>query len=392
MNTSTKRTWLAAITVSAALAAGVGLAPLASAAPEAGSLIAEDSTPAPAAPGTLIVGVDADIPNGLTVHGAGGKPVTVETPGQRARTVMPAKTTGTAVFTKLVAGKAYTVSIAGKRIGTATPVAAPSPAWGLTVSTTDQPGAVALEWKHQPSPAQGKVTYRIIATPRELDGRSLPSDRAITATAAATSWTLQGLDPTGLYTFTVAPANSAAVGKATTAIMNRSLADISGMQKVATDAAPAPAPTAPTAPPAPPAAPAAPSAPATRTIYVCPDGFTDNAGVCEQTMAYTYHSVIETRAYTYTWTKVGSHTEPSNGPCNYLPNPNSPTGLDIYCPPPNVVDDYANVKDATPAGFTDNGSAWTKTTQVRDSMPAGYTDNGTAWVKTVSKVAQVVPA
>jgi hypothetical protein len=46
------------------------------------------------------------------------------------------------------------------------------------------------------------------------------------------------------------------------------------------------------------------------------------------------------------------------------------------------------VKDNTPAGFTDNGTAWVK----KNDMPTGYTDNGTAWVKTTAKEARVVPA
>ena len=393
MNSSSTRSVIAAAMVIAAVAIGVVAAPLAQAEPIANALIAQDTSAAPVAPGTVVVGVDANLPAGLTVRGVAGKQVTVQTAGEPVRTVTASKTTGTAVFTKLTAGKAYTVSIAGKRIGTATPLATPSPAWGLTVSTTDKTGAVALEWKHQLTKAQGKVAYQVTATPRGVDGRSLPSAKAMTAVSTGTSSTLEGLDPTVLYTFTVAPANSAAVGKATTAVMSRSLGDIFGSTKVANDPAPAPVPTVQAPAPAPVAAASSgPAAPSTRTIYVCPDGYTDNAGVCENVMAYTFHTVTETRAYTYTWTKVGQHEVPSTGPCNYLPNPNSPTGLDIYCPPPTVVDDYANVKDATPTGFKDNGTAWTKDTQVRDTMPAGYADTGAAWVKTTAKVAQVVPA
>jgi len=46
------------------------------------------------------------------------------------------------------------------------------------------------------------------------------------------------------------------------------------------------------------------------------------------------------------------------------------------------------VKDATPNGFTDTGSNWTK----KDALPAGYTDNGNNWVSTTTKVAREVPA
>jgi hypothetical protein len=152
--------------------------------------------------------------------------------------------------------------------------------------------------------------------------------------------------------------------------MTRTLADITGRDgdiAVTTVKAiePAPAPASPPAPAAP---------PATRTIYVCPDGFVDAGTSCTKTIAYTFSTI------TYTF-----HTETSpGGPCNYLPNPNSPTGLDIYCPPPIV----STVKDATPAGYTDNGTAWIK----RDATPTGYTDNGSAWVTTTAKVAREVPA
>jgi len=57
-----------------------------------------------------------------------------------------------------------------------------------------------------------------------------------------------------------------------------------------------------------------------------------------------------------------------------------------------VVDDYANVKDATPAGFTDNGSGWVRDVEVKDAAPTGYADNGSAWVKTAAKVQRTVPA
>ena len=50
------------------------------------------------------------------------------------------------------------------------------------------------------------------------------------------------------------------------------------------------------------------------------------------------------------------------------------------------------MKDATPTGYTDTGTAWVKDVQVKDTAPIGYADTGTAWVKTVGKVAQVVPA
>ena len=50
------------------------------------------------------------------------------------------------------------------------------------------------------------------------------------------------------------------------------------------------------------------------------------------------------------------------------------------------------VKNAAPAGYTDDGTQYVKTEQIKDGAPAGYTDNGTQWVKTVAKVAKEVPA
>ena len=46
------------------------------------------------------------------------------------------------------------------------------------------------------------------------------------------------------------------------------------------------------------------------------------------------------------------------------------------------------VKDAIPAGFTDNGTEWV----TKNDIPAGYTDNGTEWKQITAKEARVVPA
>lgn len=421
-----KRTTLAAAIATCTLALAAAVAVPATAAPVDGSLIAEDTAPAPVvAPDATVVGVDANLVAGLSVRGHQGKPVTIAAKGEKARTGM-AKASSPVVFKGLTPGKAYAVSIDGQRIGVATPVAKPGAAYGLKVATTGTPGAVRLSWSQQALRTAGKVTYQVTATPAGLMGRSGKAAAPVSLTTASTQAELTGLATDTLYTFTITPTNSAAAGKESSASMTRTLAELTGTD-VAVDSTPLPAPT-----PAPAPAPAAsngggasaPSGPSTRTIYVCPDGFSTSGDVCTDTKAYTYrtqtltqtytwHTETISQAYTYTWTKVGTHEEPSGGACSYLPNPNSPTGLDIYCPPPRVVDDYANVKnatptgytdngtawvkdvqvkDATPAGYTDNGTAWVKDVQVKDAAPAGYTDNGTAWVKTVSKVAQVVPA
>ncbi len=397
MSRHSKRAWMAAVTISAAVTTGIAVAPMASASPVANSLIAQDSTPAPLAPSTLVVGVDADMPSGLTVRGAAGKPVSVQAVGEKARTAIAPRSGAAVVFTKLTAGKVYTVSIAGKRIGTATPVATPSPAWGLTVSTTEQAGSVALVWKHQLTKAQGKISYQVTATPRGLDGRSLPSTKAVTATSPAMSWTLEGLDPTALYTFTVTPANSAATGKSSTAVMSRTLGEIFGTDKVASDPVPAPAPTPAPAPSAPaPAAASVPAAPATRTIYVCPDGYTEAAGLCTKTLSYTYTKA----AYTYHQeayqvsvqdpaTVYAADKAMSTGTlCPWGGSPNA--GGDLCSIPGGTHSEtrYNTVKDAAPNGYTDDGTQWVK----KDTTPAGYTDTGTQWISTVAKVAQIVPA
>jgi hypothetical protein len=420
-----KRTTLAAAIATCTLALAAAVAVPATAAPVDGSVIAEDTAPAPVvAPDATVVGVDANVVGGLSIRGHQGKPVTISARGEKTRTGM-AKAANPVVFKGLTPGKAYTVSIDGQRIGVATPVAKPGAAYGLKVATTGTPGAVRLSWSQQAQRAAGKVTYRVTATPAGLMGRSGKTVAPVSLTTASTQAELTGLATDTLYTFTITPTNTAAAGKESSASMTRTLGELTGSD-VAADPTPQPAPT-----PAPAPAPSnsgggasAPSGPSTKTIYVCPDGFSASGDVCTDTKAYTYRTQTLTQAYTwhaetisqpytYTWTKVGSHEEPSGGACSYLPNPNSPTGLDIYCPPPNIVDDYANVKNPTPAGYTDNGTAWVKTVQVKDATPAGYTDNGTAWVKdvqvkdtaptgytdngtswvkTVSKVAQVVPA
>jgi hypothetical protein len=70
---------------------------------------------------------------------------------------------------------------------------------------------------------------------------------------------------------------------------------------------------------------------------------------------------------------------------------NWPNG-DPYCQTAvygnNAVVGTQQVKDATPTGYTDTGSAWSK----KNPTPEGWLDDGTQWVKTVAKEAQVVPA
>lgn len=364
--------------------------------PAASSVIAADATSAPAArpAAARVIGVDADIPNGLTITGAQSKPVTLTTKGQKARTAI-GRDGAPVVFTKLTPGRAYTVYVGGTKVGIARPVAIPSRAWDLTVSTTSTPGAVQLTWQHAGSTGQGRVAYVVTATPRGTDGLPLPGGHVVTITVTGPTAQLTGLDLNILYTFTVAAQNTAGHGEASTAVMSRTLGEIFGTGDIATDPAPAPK-AAPVLPAAPAPAPApAPAGPSTKTIYVCPTGFVDAGDACTDTKAYTFHTETVTLAYTFHNGVIGSHvvTHPPTH-CDYLPNPSSPTGLDIYCYGgyDETVADYGNVKDATPAGYIDNGTAWVKDVQVKDTAPVGYADSGTAWVKTVGKTATTVPA
>lgn len=387
---------LATTTLTALAAALLAATPATAATsdPAATSIIAADAASAPARPALAqVIGVDADIPTGLTITGAQSRPVTLTTRGQKARTAI-GRDGAPVVFTKLTPGRTYTVYVGGKKIGSAIPVATPTRAWGLTVSTTATPGEVSLTWQHAGSTPQGRVVYVVTATPRGADGQPLPGGRVITITVPGTSAQLTGLDPKTLYTFAVAASNSSGHGEPSTAVMNRTLSQIWGSNDVASD--PAPAPKVAPAEPAPAVAPApAPAGPSTRTIYVCPSGYVDAGEACTDTKAYTFHAETVTLAYTFHNGVIGSHvvTHPPTH-CDYLPNPNSPTGLDIYCYGgyDETVQDYGNVKDATPTGYTDNGTAWVKDVQVKDTAPAGYADSGTAWVKTVGKVATTVQA
>ena len=375
--------------------------PSAFADPAATTVIAQDPTPAPTvAPDATVIGVDANIVAGLTVTGAAGKPVTVTAKGQAPR-MATASPAAPVVFRKLTTGVPYAVAIAGRTIGTATPLAAPGAAFGLTVSTTTTTGSVQLDWQHQAARSEGKVNYAITATPSATPAGTQPRTAAavapVRATVNVTSATLTGLDTDVLYTFTVTPTNTAATGQASSASMTRSLADLAGTGKAVADAAPITQAADPAPAPAP--APAAvPAGPSTRTIYVCPAGFTDAGSLCNKTQTYTFHSVTTTSPYSYhqQFVQTGSHTDYSaspNGGTYYAqdqwnPNDGSPAGY--YAVIPDGY--YATVKDAPPAGYTDNGTAYSKTELVKDTAPAGYSDNGTSWITTAAKVAQEVPA
>lgn len=395
------------MTALAVIATPVALAGGASAATPADTVIAADPAPAPpAAPSATpvaatvarVVGIDASIVNGLTVSGAKGATVTLTARGEKPRTLTP-KANAVAVFRQLTPGVTYTVAIGGTRVGTGVPVAAVGPAYGLTVSTTGTPDEVLLAWSHKPAKGQGQqVSFDVTATPIAAIGRASDAP-AISGTTTATITTM-ALDPTVKYAFTVTPRNSASAGQASTATMTRTLAEMGAASSVPTTPTPAPAPAPPQAAapaaapaPAPAPSPAPAPVPATKTIYICPAEFPENtAGVCEKAAPYTF----TTTAYTYHPVNVYGYGQVdwaySWGHCTGTGKSGNWSNGDPYCQTPvygdNAVIGIQNVKDATPAGATDTGSAWS----TKDPAPVGYADNGTIWVMHTAKIATVVPA
>ena len=129
-------------------------------------VVATDTTPAPGARPVTLIGVDPDIVNGLTVTGHQGRTIKATAKGQRTRTVTAAASTP-AVLKSLTPGVAYTITIGGKTVANATPVAGVGPATNLIVRITPTPGQVHLTWSHTPRRVEGvNVSYAIAATPQ----------------------------------------------------------------------------------------------------------------------------------------------------------------------------------------------------------------------------------
>jgi hypothetical protein len=357
-----------------------------------GTVIAEDPTlPTPEPATARIVGVDANVVAGLSVTGHGGSTVAATAKGRATRSVT-VTADKPAVLRRLAPGVTYTITIAGTRIGTAVPVSQVGPASQLRVETTGTADTVRLTWRHTSTRAEGgtSVRYDVVATPTGTPAgvhvRTTPSLAPVTAVSATTTITLPGLDPDQLYTFAVTPRNSASTGRSTRAVMSHSLSQITG---AAVATIPGPVPTAVAATPAPVPAPAsAPAPPATKTIYVCPDGYAETSGgLCQKSLPYTF----DVLAYT-------THQE-ATGPAPLLDSYET-TGSG--CPSGYSLEDYTwvkycrrygpaptkTVKDATPSGYTDTGTDWRR----KQPAPTGYSDDGAQWVKTVLKVARVVPA
>ena len=408
MTTTPRTVRLSALVLASLTTASVLLATPARADGAVGEVIARDSAPAPAPAGAAqVVGVDADIVAGLSITGHRGKLVTLTAKGQPARSAT-ARAASPVVFRNLSPGTAYTVSIGGIRVGTGTPLAQPGAAYALTVATTEQLGQVQLAWKQQARPGQGAVHYRVTATPASST-RSSAAVLPVTVESDAPSVTVAGLDTAALYTFTVTPVNTAAQGRASAAAMARTLADLGAGPAIAP--VPIPAPSVPAPAPAPGAAPApapapvpAPARPSTRTIYVCPTGFTDTGTLCRKATAYTWDVKDYTyHAESYTYTAYGApYTVRAS---EIAPGPTCAAGwgpawdhdpvlgsVNAHCEQtrqdPYTATGSRDVKDAMPAGYTDTGGNWTK----KNPIPAGYTDDGAQWVTDTAKVATEVAA
>jgi hypothetical protein len=213
------------------------------------------------------------------------------------------------------------------------------------------------------------------ATLKQLRGLSF-ADQLKSVNTATNASTTQSAITTALTDNVVSPAAQASTSSASA-------------PQVQPAAAPQPAPQ-------PAAAPAAPAPPRTRTVYVCPDGFTEVNSICTTTLPYTY----STLAYTF-------HQEPysvtvQDPPTVYAADRAQSTGT--LCPwggSPNAGGDlcsiaggthqetrYNTVKDTTPSGYTDTGAEWKR----KNAAPIGCTDDGTQWVRATAKIATEVPA
>lgn len=368
-----------------ALAAGALILGLASPALAGEVIAAEVVASAPAPNATVAAQVPTAVaskPRTITVSNHRGRSVVLFAKGEQIRRNL-SPGTKPATFTTLTAGRVYTVSVGGQPIGTVVALDAPSAASGLRVSTTDRPGTVALEWQHKATRATGGSDVEFVVT-----ATSATAPEVSAAVRGVHAAELTGLEPQALYSFSVTPRNSAGSGKATKAAMTRTLAQLTGTPTKTVDIPSAPTPRPADATPTP--APAPAPGPSTRTIWVCPEGYAEVAGQCQTTLAYTFHNATETRAYTYTWTQTGTRRNTDNQTCGYLPDAYGNPVVECWGAYDEPV--YSNVKDGTPAGYTDNGTAWVRTIQVKDAAPAGYADNGTQWVKTAAKVERTVPA
>ena len=357
-----------------------------------GGIAATEPTPG----GVVIAQGTISDDQGVNLHAAPTKPgqitVTTQADAQvtlRAKGVkqsQKANSAGIAVFTKLTAGEIYTLYSLGQSTQ-ATALNTVTSATDLTVVTTTLADSVALSWKHTNSKATGgtNLNYRITATP-EKTSDTTASSVTINTETTATATIVSGINPDLLYTFTVTPVNAMGPGKSTTAAMSvttRSLMAVKDQPFTSQKVAEVPTPT-PTPEPAP--------TPGTKTIYVCPTGFTESGSNCTKTLPYTftytpytYRTVVTNLDYTYHTVTTGpmpiidSFETQNVCPSGYNLEDYGVNGkfCRLYGPAPT-----AQVKDNAPAGFTDNGSNYTKSEQIKNNPPSGYTDTGTQWVTT----------
>lgn len=338
-------------------------------------------------------------PRAVTVTTNPTTRVTLKAPRTKTRS---AKTNdkGIATFTKLKAGKKYTVTADGESVNVV-PVLKVGRARDLTIMTTSEPGTITATWAHATSRARGGLTigYTLTATPVDVaDGD--PDVPSISVQTDSTQAVLRGLDPRVLYSFSVTPHNPLGEGRASVARMDRSLVEVSGIAVPAADDAgsdsaeetPSTEPSEEPVTKSPPTSRPAPNpAPQMKTVWVCPDEFTDVDGVCTQNRAYTFHTETETTAYTYHDEFVETNRiwhdhafNPHNG-CAYTVHGDRCMGWEIQ--------GYTTkVKDDAPSGWTDNGTAYARDVDVKDATPEGWSDSGTEWIRTAAKVARTVPA
>jgi len=386
--------------------AGVASGPAGVASAPAGVVLVADTTPAPApvpvAPVARVIGIDANVVNGLSITAPKGSDVKISSKGAKSYTKKVNSKGAPVVFTQLVPGKKYAVTIDGKTVGTGTPVNAPGAAYNLTITSTGKLTSALVSWKYQDARGQGIIDYQVSATPvngQMPTARSAEMKRSITS--ETTDVVIGDLDPDVLYTFTVTPHNTAAHGKASSATLPITLGAAAGQlsateqaqavetarvsaQLAAEAAARAAANSRPAVTPA--ATPAGPAAPTTKTIYVCPAGFSERGALCEKTSPYTYTVIPYTTYTVQEWVHNGWSY--SWGYCTGSGQSGNWSNGDPYCQQATFGYEPKTYNNATPAGYTDTGSAWSK----KDAAPAGYTDNGSTWIAVTAKEAKVVPA
>ena len=317
--------------------------------------------------------------------------VFIKTKGQDTKSVTTNKA-GVVQLKNLTPGVSYLLTT---KIGnttqriTAVPEGPVVAANSLRVLTTEIPGQLELTWRHTSTPAQGAVSFTVTVQPVNS-----PTE-AIEVKTANTEMVLIDLDLDSRFEFSVTATNTISSATPTMALMTKSLNDLNGEAVITTPVKQEVATEVPAGP-----ASVTPSGPSTRTIYVCPDSFTEVGALCEKTLPYTFTNAN----YTF---HSEARTENCSGPdcpgsvymdMGYI---ESPTWGQVHCP--NGGTNYGQtcmawstssrqvteqVKDTAPSGFTDTGTNWTK----KDTTPAGYTDNGTNWVSTTAKVAREVPA